>query len=353
MDYDVVIATRNRLEALKLSIPLILKQERPPHKLIIVDASDDYETVRETVIETVAKSTCNLKILHCKPNLPYQRNRGLEHVESPVVFLPDDDSFWWPGVGEAIMRVYERDNDGHIGGVCAVATPTPPPGVAMALKGGDGYKMRRYDFLIRKWGRIRFRIENRLFPDPYRIHGMDITNGKTAHTWLAEENCVVVPFMAGVCFSFRTNDIRRNGFCEELGDLMGWTGGEDAEACFHVMKRRLLVGNHNAKVCHYRFPSRRGDGFRIGFVMLFNHAYIICKHSKPGSRARKSLKHWALYKTFLYLFGINTRFGRARLRGAFLALKFMKDLQTCSSESLRENYLRLCEKVVSEKHWKE
>lgn len=135
MNYDVIIATRNRSEALKLSIPLILQQGHPPQNLIIVDASDDHETVRETVIEIVGEFACSLKILHCRPNLPYQRNRGLEHVESPVVILPDDDSFWWSGVGEAIMRVYERDNDGDIGGVCAVATPTPPPGVAMALKG--------------------------------------------------------------------------------------------------------------------------------------------------------------------------------------------------------------------------
>ena len=51
MTYDVVIATRNRPEALRLSIPLILKQGRPPTKLIIVDASDDHQLIRKTIKE--------------------------------------------------------------------------------------------------------------------------------------------------------------------------------------------------------------------------------------------------------------------------------------------------------------
>ena len=59
----------------------------------------------------------------------YQRNRGLDHVESEVVFFPDDDSLFHPGTSEAIMRAYELDTEGRIAGVCAADALEPPPGV--------------------------------------------------------------------------------------------------------------------------------------------------------------------------------------------------------------------------------
>jgi hypothetical protein len=49
VSYDCVIATRNRLSALRMSIPLILKQDALPQRLIIVDASKDHDSVRTEV----------------------------------------------------------------------------------------------------------------------------------------------------------------------------------------------------------------------------------------------------------------------------------------------------------------
>ena len=49
LTYDAVIATRHRIEALKLSIPLLLAQSRPPARLIVIDSSDDHAPVAKTV----------------------------------------------------------------------------------------------------------------------------------------------------------------------------------------------------------------------------------------------------------------------------------------------------------------
>jgi len=48
--YDVVIATRNRAEALALSIPRLIAQSWPPSRLIIVDSSDNSAAVRAAVL---------------------------------------------------------------------------------------------------------------------------------------------------------------------------------------------------------------------------------------------------------------------------------------------------------------
>jgi hypothetical protein len=51
MQYDCVIATKNRVGALRMSIPLILKQDVLPERLIVIDASDDHDSVRTEVRE--------------------------------------------------------------------------------------------------------------------------------------------------------------------------------------------------------------------------------------------------------------------------------------------------------------
>lgn len=86
--YDVVIATRNRPSALTVSVPLLLGQSSRPSKIIIIDSSDDHGEVVEAVRVASASSDIPIVIEHSSPGAAAQRNRGLEHVDSPVVFFP-------------------------------------------------------------------------------------------------------------------------------------------------------------------------------------------------------------------------------------------------------------------------
>ena len=45
LGFDIVLATRNRPEALALSIPLMLSQSRQPGRLIVIDSSNDHAPV--------------------------------------------------------------------------------------------------------------------------------------------------------------------------------------------------------------------------------------------------------------------------------------------------------------------
>ncbi len=69
LEFAVVIATRNRKSVLQLSLPLMLKQERPPGQLIVVDASDDHEEVK-TMVEGIVAGT------HCRPELQVIRSEA-------------------------------------------------------------------------------------------------------------------------------------------------------------------------------------------------------------------------------------------------------------------------------------
>ncbi|MFA5238858.1 MAG: glycosyltransferase family 2 protein [Phycisphaerae bacterium] len=347
MNYDVVIATRNRPEALKLSIPLILTQERLPKKLIIADASDNHEIVRETVIKLVAKTGCDLKILHCKPNLPHQRNKGLEYVESPVVVFPDDDSLWWPGVGEAIMQVYEQDTGGDIAGVCACPSEAkqPPPKAFLALTKSTG-RMRLSDRIRNRIAGVRFRIESHISPNPLHVYGRLLWRQRRIPKWLPDLNTTPTEFMTGLCMSFRTEVLRPCGFDEDLGAYVGWAAWEDASASFRVLEGRLVVEAHDAKVYHYKFAGPRTGGFKAGFINQFNCAYLVSCYAPAGSSPRRALKRYGLYKLMQYMLAVYTSFGRQRVRGHLQALHLTKELLDISRDRLRQRYLELCEKEL-------
>jgi len=344
MNYAVVIATRNRPEALKLSIPLIINQNRKPDKLIIVDSSDNHKNIEKTVLEAVGNNNINLEILQSKANLPHQRNVGLEHVESPVVIFPDDDSLWWMGVGEAIMRIYERDKNCEIGGVCASWETEPPPEARVV--GSKRYRMKLSDRIKQKIGELRHRFDDFVCPNPMYVHGRRRWRGLSIPQWLEDENAVIIEYMNGLCMTFRTELVRKYGFDGDLGLYTGWAPNEDIAASFAVMQERPLVRACCARVCHYTFPSLRGRGFKIGFTNQFNRAYVLCRYSPSGSSARKALRRFAFYKMLQYTLEMHSKFGRERLRGHIRAMFLMKKLLNTPLEDLRKCYLEICQKVL-------
>ena len=170
--FDIVIATRNRQSILKLSIQTMLSQSRLPHRFIVVDSSDDHSEVQQIVKNAVGAGMAgvDLQVIRSASGAAYQRNLGLSYVQSPVVFFPDDDVFWFPGVAEAVMRIYERDTEEIVGCVGPADSPIYPPGNF----GGAAppYHMSLRDRLAGLSEPIVRPIESRFFPDPIHSEHM-------------------------------------------------------------------------------------------------------------------------------------------------------------------------------------
>jgi glycosyltransferase involved in cell wall biosynthesis len=117
MRYDCVIATKNRLDALRMSIPLILKQDVLPGRLIVIDASDDHDSVKNEVHAISERFGFENTIVARSEasNSARQRNMGLQFVEAPVVMLPDDDSMWYGGFATNVLKIYEADVRRQVG----------------------------------------------------------------------------------------------------------------------------------------------------------------------------------------------------------------------------------------------
>ena len=321
LTYDAVIATRNRAEALVLSIPLLIGQSRQPEQIIVIDSSDDPEPVAKAVEQATAGWTGTTICVHSDPGLPYQRNLGLRHVTAPVVLFPDDDSLLFPDAAERMLEIYESDTDEVVAGVCAAEADAPPPGVLE----GAGYGMTGAHVREARHRGLRNRLEKNLsFLKPQLFLGRTLTGRFGRPDWLTAKNAVIVEYMTGFRMSFRTDAIRRQGFDEALG---GYALDEDVDASFVAAQSGLLIGARDAKIYHHRFPSGRGNGARLGRMEVLNRLYVGLKHATadaaPNGTARKMrwrLRGFVAAKMLVSLLGARSQFGRERLGGVLRAV---------------------------------
>ena len=339
---DVAIATRNRAQVLDLSLPLLLKQSRKPNTIIIVDSSDDPEAVANVVKSYSATTEIPIKLFRSPAGTAIQRNIALKHITSDIVMFPDDDSLLLPGALDAIMRIYEADVDERIGGVCGREVLEAPADVLSVAR--RSYEMTRLDRMKQKVARQRFLLERRFCPDPLTVYGRSRCNAHGTLDWLSGKKAVPVEFMAGFRMSFRTRLIAEHGFDETLGRYALF---EDVDASFSIMKNHLLVAAWDAKIFHYRSPERRDAGMILGVMQILNRAYVICKHDKQGTNARRALNKYTVFKLCLYTTEIRSKFGRDRLIGAFRAYRCLPILLKAAPEELTSTYLHLREHCLN------
>lgn len=344
--YSTVIATRNRPEALALSLPLHLAQSRLPERIIVVDGSDDPSANAALVARVAATSPIPLSHQPSPPGASLQRNAGIDQVTSDVTFLPDDDSLVLPGALDAMMRIYDRDAAGRIGGVAATETRRRPsdPGARAAPEAAPAYRMRRSDRLKALIAPTRARIEDRLVPDPMKLAAHRLMARLPApEPWLAEEDAARVEWMTGFRMSFRTPVIRAVGFNEGLGRYALF---EDVDAGLGVLRTHALVTTSRALIYHHKAPEDRAGGRQLGALHVLNRAYVTLRHAPLDGRLRAAILRHARYKALQYRLEPGD-FGRDRFAGAQAAIAALPELMAAAPGALDAAYLRLRPAVLA------
>lgn len=340
LDYDVIIVTRNRPEALSLSVPLLIGQSRQPQKLIVIDSSDDHGPAAETIAQATDNWSGDLIVEHTAPGSTLQRNFGLTHVTAPVVVFPDDDSLYCAGALEAMLEIYERDHDGAIAGVCAAEAQVPPDGVLE----GAAYQMLSEHRSGTASRRVRRWLERRITAlKPALAIGRALNGRHSVPDWLAAMDARPVEYMTGFRMSFRTEAIRPVGFDEALD---GYALEEDVDASFTAMQSGLVVGALRARVYHHRFPSGRGDAFTRGRMEILNRTYVLSKHTTGPTGtsllARAALRAhvgFVLFKFASLVPSLGSAYGRARFVGAWSGAKASRTVWRADPDDRAATYL--------------
>ena len=172
--------------------------------------------------------------------------------------------------------------------------------------------------------------------NPIYQEGNEKTAGKPIPGWLAEESAELAGPMSGFAMSFRAPSIVAQGFDESLGRYALF---EDYDASLGIMKRQLIVKANKARVFHNKWPQKRTSGLEWGAITVLNRAFIVCKHSRLGSPARRNLLPYSTYQCLRYLAQANTSYGRQRLKGALRALRHVRPLLASPRESLVATYV--------------
>lgn len=342
MEFDILVATRNRQSVLQASLPLMISQDLLPSKFIFIDSSDDHSLLRKTVEQIFNKYSpdTNIQIIKSASGISFQRNCGLRYTKAPVVFFPDDDALWFQGMARAVMRIYERDREEVIGAVCPADSPVPPPEAAdianSAHNGSEG--------ILNYFGKLMNQLENSFFMDPIYIEGFSRNEGRPAPGWLREEEAEVFGPMTGFQMSFRTDVIRKYGFDESLGRYSLF---EDRDASLSVLKNHLIVCTKKGRVYHFRAPGKRTNDFEWGIINMLNRAYVVCKHSAPGSEARRNLNKYCLFRFAVYLLRAQSQQGRERIKGAWKAITCIPRLLNAPHSDLAIRFLEIREECLS------
>lgn len=335
--YATIIVTRNRADALALSLPLMLTQSRLPQEVLVIDSSDDPAANIALVDRLATTTTVPLRHIASPPGMTVQRNIGLAQITAPVVFFPDDDSLVLPGALAAMMRIYDLDTGGIIGGVCSAEAKSPPEGVLGTSSAP--YSMTWSDRLKARIARSRYALEARFFRDPFQSCAeKKYARLPAAPAWLGAETAILVPWMTGFRMSFRTDLIRRTGFDENLGRYALF---EDTDACFGILQSHLLVGARTAQIYHHKAPMRRAGGRALGAMQILNRAYVLARAGDVDAALIAQTRRFARYKIAQYRMAARGDFGRDRLAGARAAYDAMPAIFTASPADLTAVYLAL------------
>lgn len=336
LQYECVICTRNRPDALRMSIPRLLAQTRPPRRVIVADSSDDKRAVRAALEEASAGSSIEVTLIDCERGSSRQRNEGLEFVEAPIVFFPDDDAICDPDYAERIMQIYERDDEERVGGVVGVQRAR-----ARDEHGSyDPVQMPVMGRLRQVMTRPRARLERRILHDSLAGVGWELKAGWIAPDWLADVDAQLNGWVRGFRMTFRTAAIRRIGGFDET--MREYATFEDLHAGFAVGETQMIVQANAAKVFHLEIPGGRGSGFIRGATNIANRAYVVACHTEPGSPHRRHTMKYAAYRCALYAGGsLWSPYHRDSLRGALSALHRLRPLLCAPRERAPAAYLAI------------
>lgn len=128
LSWGLVIATYQREKILSQCLQLAVEQTQKPSEIIVIDASDDWQSTRSQVMGKIASNYPDIRWIYqaaSQRGLTLQRNQGLGLATADITFLFDDDSLMYPTCAEEIMRVYEADTEGVVKGVQSILAPMP------------------------------------------------------------------------------------------------------------------------------------------------------------------------------------------------------------------------------------
>lgn len=306
MEISVIIATRNRSEALEtISLPSLAKQEFKDFEVVIWDASDDDRS--KVVVETFMQYHHDMLIRYFKaPRVgsASQRNDAVKVAVGNIIFFIDDDS---EVSQDGLLALLEAFRDGSVCGAGLFVTD-----LRNSKEVRLSFKKKAF-----KAYTIIFRMSHEGKNNKVMLSGWNIY---TNHRNFGE-----VEWLGGCSMAYRKELFEKFSFNEELQKFGGYAFGEDLEFSHRIArskkKEKLLIIKKGYIIHHGASGGRFEKENKIASV-IYNHFIIWRTAIFPYDSLSVFVFLWSLAGELLlfYSMGIIKR-DKIRLRGASIGLK--------------------------------
>lgn len=249
---SIIICTKNRPVELDRCIKTLLLQDYNSIELIIVDASEKTQPLKngQNIIVDGAKK----KTIYTMPGLPMQRNIGAKYAQGKYIAYFDDDTELSTNCISEIVRTFEKYG---------------PDAVCPKI---SNYHCDRVNWKARvHWFLLKFFLLRHTSRKGFQKSGFP----GIPH---CENSIFYTEALSGCGMVISKEVLEKNQFDEKL---KGYAMMEDVD----ISKRLVNAGNKiiyapDAKYMHLHTASQRLDVGKLADMYVRNHRYLFLKNTK-------------------------------------------------------------------------
>lgn len=267
---SIIIPTYHRPRELADCVRSIIDQTMRPHEIIVVDDGNlDGLPFAEECRAAGIRYHYTRK---ARPGLTESRNMGIRMATGDIIFFFDDDVVLEPEYIAEVMKAYQADQQGTVGGI-----------------GGFFTNRRRFGFKERlRWFMEFIFMANGLREGVVLPSGFSVSYGETP---FPDKVIAEVDFLGGDSMSFRAKVFKDFSFDTETYKNYGM--GEDKDFSYRVSRKYRLLLNPAARYQHLESPVMRAGKDAQG-RMFIRFAYVFFKAHIHKGMASSILFYYAL-----------------------------------------------------------
>lgn len=247
---SVIINTKDRLDSLLECVRSILKQTYFINELIVVDASENSNKIKNELQILLRKSDVEFKFFTTKAGNSFQRNVGIDHLNrnSKYVCFFDDDVVLFEDVIQNYMEKFQKYSDvAAIQGIESNRKPQHFLG-----------KMVRKMFLIgyeeKEW---------KLLPSGEHTMVIDPINDKYVGSFMTGFTCVRRSIL---------DEYRFDEWFQKYAFL------EDFDFSYRIAQNYKILISPDLKLIHNRSIVSRLNAFEMTRMFMINKSYFFFKN---------------------------------------------------------------------------
>lgn len=350
LTWALVVATYQREKILPQCLKLAAEQTRPPVEVIIVDASDNWETTRDQVMAEIASTAPHIRWVYVpakQKGTTVQRNQGMDLSTADVLFLFDDDSLMYSNCAEEIMKIYEADPECQVMGVQAALVDAMPSALAMNDSTKPvGWKQNQWSH---QFGGLRHFVWKHIFLMNNEVTCIPYYGGFPRYEVpesLAKLNASFMRIFHGCRMTFRRDVIVKERF-EPL--LLYYALNEDMDASYRVSAHGMLLEAGNAKLHHFHSSSGRLSRFVVTTLSSLNQAVCVQRYSNNLKRDRRRFYVLTTRRVLAEFCkdALSRRWTFPQLRGVLTALRYAPIIFHLPAEELAHWYPQFQKEFVT------